>query len=663
MATPFRTLTLAFAAVSLLGAGLAAPAAAQLKATPKATFVLNADRTAYAPGTTARLAALVTIDHGWHVNSHTPTFEYLIPTELDIEVPAGWPQESVRYPKGSLKTFSFEVQPLSVYDGDVIILADLKVPAASQKGDIPLRGKLHYQACNDSQCLPPVTAEAKLALAVGSEGKPQNIELFGKAVAAVNSPPARGTLAATAAGGAGSPAAAGGVGGVGGVGGAGGAGGRGLWATLLLAVLGGLVLNVMPCVLPVLSLKIFGLVRSASHGRAEVTRGALATALGILTSFWALALAAVAARAAGLAVGWGVQFQRPGFVAFLALVVVLFCLNLWGLFEIRLPFWLARIGSSGPHEGVAGHFASGLFASLMATPCSAPFLGTAIGFALGQSAPVILAIFTALGFGMALPYLAVAAAPRLAELLPKPGNWMETVRGAMGFLLAGSAVWLFFILASQLAPERLALVQLSILGLALFVWLRHRAQTSRSETSQPAGARPRSTARTLLLPRLAAIGALATAIAGLGFAMSRGGEARTPLLGEAPAGLIHWQPFDRAKAEAIAATGKLVFVDVTADWCITCKVNERLVLDTPEVAAAFARHGVVPMRADWTNQDKKIARFLADYHRYGIPFYLLYRPGTAPYVFSELPSQAALLAVVQDAGSALAAAGELGKNG
>jgi thiol:disulfide interchange protein len=241
---------------------------------------------------------------------------------------------------------------------------------------------------------------------------------------------------------------------------------------------------------------------------------------------------------------------------------------------------------------------------------------------------------------MALPYLAIAVAPGLASLLPKPGDWMETVRGIMGFLLAGSAVWLFFILASQLAPERLALVQLSILGLALFVWLRHRAQASPAKSAR----------RPLLLPRLAAIGALATAIAGLGFAISTGGQARTPLPGEAPAGLIHWQPFDRDRAESLAISGKLVFVDVTANWCITCKVNERLVLDTPEVAAAFARHGVVPMRADWTNRDDKISKFLADYRRPGIPFYLLYRPGTDPHVFSELPSKAALLAVVQQAG-------------
>ena len=263
---------------------------------------------------------------------------------------------------------------------------------------------------------------------------------------------------------------------------------------LLLALVGGLILNAMPCVLPVLSLKVFGLVRSAGHGRSEVVRGALATAAGIIVSFLALAIAAIGAKAAGAAVGWGIQFQRPGFVAFLAVVVVLFCLNLWGLFEIPLPQRLARLGgigigtgvstgasgASGPREGLAGHFFSGLFATLMATPCSAPFLGTAIGFALAQPAPVVFAIFAALGLGMALPYLLIAAAPGVARLLPRPGAWMETVRGVMGFLLAAAAVWLFYVLSSQVAPEQLAAIQLGLLGIALFTWIQHRVANGRA---------------------------------------------------------------------------------------------------------------------------------------------------------------------------------------
>jgi suppressor for copper-sensitivity B len=594
---------------------LAGRAGAQLKAPQKATFVLNSDRTAYEAGAPARVAALVTIEHGWHVNSHKPTFEYLIPTVLDLTLPAGWPQETVQYPAAKMKTFSFEPKPLAVYDGDVVMLAAVQVPKGVKKGTYPVHAALRYQACNDTQCLPPVTAEARIELTVGSGGQPRHGELFvsGGGGADVEATATEAPLAKPAGG---------------------------LGVMLLLALLGGLILNAMPCVLPVLSLKVFGLVRSAGHGRAEVVRGALATSAGILSSFLALALVAVVAHQAGAAVGWGVQFQHPGFVAFLAVVVVLFCLNLWGLFEIPLPQRLARLGGIGingansPREGIAGHFFSGLFATLMATPCSAPFLGTAIGFALAQPAPVVFAIFAALGLGMALPYLLIAAAPGVARLLPRPGAWMETVRGVMGFLLAAAAVWLFYVLSAQVAPEQLAAIQLGLLGIALFTWIQHRVASGRALR----GMAGTGVVAAIAITMFAATGATAAR-----------GEARQGLTTAQPAGLIPWVQFDRARAESLARGGQLVFVDVTADWCFTCKVNERLVLDTPEVARVFEDHNVVPMRADWTNRNDEIGKFLAAHGRYGIPFYLLYRPGRPPHVFGELPSKGGLVATVRAA--------------
>jgi len=570
----------------------------------KANIQLAVDRTAYESGSTARVAALVSIEHGWHVNSHEPTFDYLIPTVLDVKMPAGWPEETVQYPKDEMQTFAFADQPLAVYDGDIVILSEVKIPQGTPQGAVSLSASLRYQACNDSQCLPPVTTTAEVQLTVGPGGKPVENAAF--AAGSGGTPGDAGKPGTAAPGGAGLP-----------------------WM-LALALFGGLILNAMPCVLPVLSLKVFGLVRSAGHGRTEVVRGALATSAGILVSFWALALAAVAARAAGAAVGWGVQFQRPGFVAFLAVVVVLFCLNLWGLFEISLPERMARVGAVSPREGAAGHFASGLFATLMATPCSAPFLGTAIGFALAQETPVILAIFTAVGIGMSLPYLLLAVAPGTARFLPRPGAWMETVRGVMGFLLAAAAVWLFYVLSSQMSPERVAAVQLGLLGLALFTWLRHRGFTGAS------------------LRNAAGVGMAAAVAVTLALAIWTGGEAPAQAT-ETAEGLIRWEPFDRGKAEQLATGGQLVFVDVTADWCFTCKVNERLVLNTPEVAGIFEEHGVVPMKADWTNRDDAIGKFLADHGRYGIPFYVLYRPGQEPRVFSELLTKETVLAAVKEA--------------
>ncbi len=577
-------------AVALAGAA-ALPAA--LQPGPKAALELRADRTRYDPSALARVAAVVTVDDGWHVNSHQPTYDYLIPTSLELALPAGWSLESLDYPPGEEQKFTFAELPLSVYDGEVVILAGVRLPADAVEGEFPVTGRLTFQACDDRSCLPPLTVEQSLTVTVAGGGVPVDDPAF-----AAGARPGGPAGAATAGG------------------------GLPLGWMLLLALAGGLVLNAMPCVLPVLSLKLFGLVKSAGEGRSQVVFGSLATAGGIVLSFWLLAAAAVAARSAGRAVGWGVQFQEPVFVALLALIVLLFCLNLWGLFEVSLPAPLARWVDSGPKQGLPGHLAAGLFATLMATPCSAPFLGTALGFALGQPAGTVFAAFTAIALGMALPYLALAVFPRAAALLPRPGAWMETVRGLMGFLLAAAAVWLLYVLAAQLSRERLAFVQLALLALALFVWLRR---------SGAAGRR-----------RLATAGALAAA--GATLVLAARAPQPEPVTGvQTAAGRIAWAAFDRAEAESLAAEGRLVFVDVTADWCFTCKVNERLVLETAEIAEAFSRYQVVPMKADWTNRSDDITAFLADHGRYGIPFYLLYRPGRGPLLLPELLTRQTVL--------------------
>lgn len=583
---------------------LAVPTAAQTDAFDphKATLLLEADRTSYAPGGTAQLAATITIENGWHVNSDKPTLEYLIPTKLELTLPAGWAAPEITYPAAKMQKFAFQDEPLSVFDGTAVAKARLVVPADIALAQAPVKAVLSYQSCNDRQCLPPTTAEATVDLKLGEEGAPT-------AAAAKLAP--SGASGAKPAGGR--PVAA-----------------RGLLGILALAFLGGLILNAMPCVLPILSLKVFGLVQSAAGGRREIARGMLATSAGMLLSFWALAAAAIAARSAGAAVGWGVQFQQPGFVAFLAAIVVLFSLNLWGVFEIPLPARLARIGGAEGREGTAGHFVSGLFATLMATPCSAPFLGAALGFALAQNAMTIVLTFTAVGLGMALPYLLVAAVPSIARFLPRPGVWMETLKGTMGFLLAASAVWLFFVLSSQVSPQRLALLQLALLALALIAWLGSRG---RHGLLRPA-------AGALLVVATAGTVWLAASAESAGASVRAGATAQK---------LIPWVPFDRAQAETLAQGGQAVFVDVTADWCFTCKVNERLVLETDEIAGAFKEHGVVAMKADWTNRDDEIGAFLAEHGRYGIPFYVLYRPGQEPHVFSELLTQEAVLAAVKAA--------------
>jgi suppressor for copper-sensitivity B len=266
----------------------------------------------------------------------------------------------------------------------------------------------------------------------------------------------------------------------------------------------------------------------------------------------------------------------------------------------------------------------------MATPCSAPFLGTAVGFALSQSAYMIFAVFTAIAVGMALPYLALAAFPGAAKLLPKPGSWMQNLRVVMGFLLAAAAIWLFYVMAAQMSRERLAFIELALLALAMFIWMRHQA-TDREGIKVFA-----------LLGILVCIATTIILAAGsVRYSATDTAEVRQEL--------ISWAVFDRQEAESLAREDRLVFVDVTADWCFTCKVNEELVLETPEVAAVFQDHEVIAMKADWTNRSESIARFLADHDRYGIPFYMLYRPGQEPYVFGELLSREGLINIIRDA--------------
>ncbi len=580
-------LSLSMALLAVLLAADAPLAGQGFRAAKKARLKLVADRTAYEPGAAVRIAGLVAIEDHWHVNSNTPSYDYLIPTELSFELPEGFGEPRLQYPAHKLQKFAFTDEPIAVYDGRVTILAELELPAGTAAGAVPIRASLRYQACDDRQCLPPVTAAASLALEVGAGGAAANERVFSPAAAAQPAARASGSL---------------------------------LWM-LLLAMMGGFILNAMPCVLPVLSLKFFGLVKSAGQGRSHLVVGSLATAGGILVSFLALAVIAVVARGAGAAVGWGVQFQQPGFVTFLTVVVVLFSLNMWGLFEIPLPQRLAQAAGSGPREGLAGHFVSGLFATLMATPCSAPFLGTAIGFALAQESVFIFAIFTAVGVGLALPYLLLAAFPATARLLPKPGEWMVTFRGIMGFLLAGAAVWLFYVLAAQVTSERLAFIQLVILALALATWFYQRT-------------RERSTARLITAAAIAAaaVGAVVLAV---------GAPAASGRLAESSH--HDWLAFDEAQARTLAAEGRLVFIDATADWCLTCKANERLIIETAEIAAAFAEHQVVTMKADWTNRDDRITAFLARYGKSAVPFYVLYRPNREPHVFGELLTKGQIL--------------------
>ena len=390
----------------------------------------------------------------------------------------------------------------------------------------------------------------------------------------------------------------------------------GSWLLILLTALaGGLILNLMPCVLPVLSIKLMGLVQHGGGDRGKARASFLATAAGILVSFAALAGAAIALRFGGTAVGWGIQFQEPLFITFMALICVLFAANLWGWFEVPMPAAFGRMG-----EGNAGAFATGVFATLLATPCSAPFVGTAVDFALGHGLVETMAIFLAMGLGLALPYLAVAVFPGLATSLPRPGKWMLWLRVVLGFALAATAAWLISIILA-LSGE-IAAVALTVLCAILLLWLWQAAASWR-------------------LP--GAVGLILAAIVLPSLLPSANPESRADLAGI-------WQPFDQAALAAYVADGKTVLVDVTADWCITCQANKAAVLNRGAVAEQLRSKAVIALKADWTRPNPMIQAYLASFGRYGIPFNAVYGP-KAPggLALPELLSEGAVLSAIDSA--------------
>jgi suppressor for copper-sensitivity B len=395
-----------------------------------------------------------------------------------------------------------------------------------------------------------------------------------------------------------------------------------LWIALL-AFGGGMILNVMPCVLPVLSIKLASVVSGNGKPRAQIRAGFFASALGVMAFMWALAAITFGLQQIGVTVGWGLQFQNPMFLALMIVILAVFAANMIGLFEISLPSrWQTRLAASGSRGGFAGDFATGAFAAVLATPCSAPFLGTAIAFALTGGAPVIALVFTALGLGLSTPYLAIAIYPRMAQAVPKPGRWMIVLKVVLSLLLLLTAAWLVWVLlgvAGQTAViATIALTALLIGAIAL--------------------------KRLPDVPRWAGIAVLAVA------AVVSAGQFADLSSGSASATATEWAVFDRSAIAQHVSRGEVVFVDVTADWCLTCQANKVLVLDRDPVVGALTAEGVIAMRADWTRPDEGISRFLASFDRYGIPFNAVYGPGAPDgIVLSELLSIEAVMEALSQA--------------
>jgi thiol:disulfide interchange protein DsbD len=404
----------------------------------------------------------------------------------------------------------------------------------------------------------------------------------------------------------------------------------GLGLALLFAFLGGLLLNLMPCVFPVLSLKVLGFVEHAEQEPGGAARQGVAFGAGVLASFWVLGALLLALRATGESVGWGFQLQSPLFVGAMAVLFFLLAVALLGAFEIGTSF--TRFGAGkfmkapsrtrSARNTTTQSFASGVLATVVATPCTAPFMGAALGWALFRPTAETMLVFTALGAGMAAPYVALSLSPGLVDRLPPPGRWMETLKQLLAFPLLATVVWLAWVFGLQTGVNGLTglLGVLLLTGLAIWVGARWGGITA-----EPPG-------RTIA--RIAAL-----AIGGTALILLVRSAAAVPEPGSAPAAesaSTAWPSWSPVAAAEVRSSGQPLFIDFTAAWCLSCQVNERVVLNTATVRDAFRDHGVATMKADWTRRDPAITGALAELERSSVPVYALYPGGEGDPVL--LPS-------------------------
>jgi thiol:disulfide interchange protein DsbD len=658
---------------------------------------LVADTSAIVPGQPFRVGLVLKMAPTWHTY-----WQYSgdagIPTRIDWKLPPGFAVGPIEWPlpEAFLEPGDIEVY---AYGDEVVLLQTIRPPADLSSANVTLAAHASWLVCAEI-CIPG-KADLSLSLPVAKSAQPANAELFARAERLLPSPnappfevswtrsgdtltasfpapagttgadffplPTKGqevghpTIVKTADGGYTiSIDAKGDLRGVLAIKDA--TGERGwsvvaaptasapeitppaaasvsLWSALLSGLLGGLILNLMPCVLPVISLKVFGFVRQAGQSRRTIALHGLAFAGGIFAWFLGLGLVIVGIKAAGGQATWAFQFQNPWFVVGTATLVFVFALNLFGVFELTLPGRATNaLSEAGTADGYRGSFFQGMFATLLATPCTGPFLGGALGFAFLQPAPITLLMFGSVALGMALPYLALSVQPGWVRFLPKPGAWMERLKQFMGFPLLAALLWLLFIVGGQRGPHAIIWVSAFLLSLGVALWIYGLV------------AAPHVRAGRRMVGVLTAL-VIAGGAGWLFLAELFANEKVSAVAGVTERGGITWQPFSQAEVDRLLAAGKPVFIDFTADWCLSCKVNERTAIDTPAVRAKFQELGIVAVKADWTNANPEITAALQRFGRVGVPFYVLYPAGKpdAPIPLPELLTQSLVLEALSKA--------------
>ncbi|MEQ8166938.1 MAG: protein-disulfide reductase DsbD family protein [Alphaproteobacteria bacterium] len=410
--------------------------------------------------------------------------------------------------------------------------------------------------------------------------------------------------------------------------------GLSLWQALLFALIGGLILNVMPCVFPILFMKAAGFAAHAHDGRRSLALQGTVFTLGVVASFALLAGILLALRAGGAGIGWGFQLQSPLVLTWLAYLLLVLGFSLSGVFQPGERLMGLGQGLAARRDGLSGAFVTGVLAAVVASPCTAPFMGAALGFAVLQPGAIGLTVFVALGLGMALPYLALSLSPGLLRLLPRPGRWMDFAKGLLAFPLYATALWLLWVLSRQVDSTGLALALSGFLLVGFAIWLTGWARRAEDGT----GRRP-------VILKAVAASALAFALA-LGWMLETGAAPGVASAEKAARG-PDWTPWAPGRPAEILATGRPVLVNFTADWCITCLVNEEVAIARAGVVAAFRDKNLAYLKADWTRRDPEIAAALARFGRNGVPLYVLYRaPGAPPEILPQILTENALLSIL-----------------